>query len=420
MTNKIDNIVSIVLAGGQGTRLFPLTLNHCKPAVCYGGKYRLIDIPISNSINSNIKKIYVLAQFLTGELQYHLQNAYRFDQFSRGEVHFLSPEEKPNQEKVWFEGTADAVRKSLPTLLKAEVDYFLILSGDQLYNIDFSKMYDFAIEMDADLTIAALPVEKNAVDRLGILKTDVNHHVLDFIEKPKDHTVLQNYRLPQKIGEKEYLGSMGIYIFKKSALISLLEEDKRVDFGHHLIPTQIKKGKTVAFFYDGYWEDIGTIESYYLANLALTDPHFALDLYNEKRPIYTIPSFLPGPKINNTHITDSIICDGAYIEAKEISHSIIGIRTRVGENTIIRDSVFLGNHFYNSPLHTHESITFKASVGKNCIIQNAIIDEDVKIGNNVHLVNKKRLQTFDGDGVYIRDGLIVIPSNVYVKDGFVL
>lgn len=417
-----NQIASIILAGGKGTRLFPLTLNHCKPAVAYGGKYRLIDIPISNSINSGIRRILVLAQYLTTELEEHLQKSYQFDSFSFGKMQFVSPEEKSNGDRIWFEGTADAVRKSLPYLEEMPVDYFLILSGDQLYNIDFSKMLEFAKESDADLTVATLEVEEKEVSRLGILEVNESRKIIDFIEKPQEKEVLEKFRLPKKLAEdnKEFLGSMGIYIFKKKALTSLLLEDHREDFGKHLIPTQIKKGKTFAFIYDGYWEDIGTIRSFYEANLCLTDPHFTLDLYNDTKPIYTTPCFLPGPRINETIINNSIICDGAFIEGKEISHSIIGIRSHIGENTIIKDSILLGNHFYRNPLHGKTSIIDHANIGKNCLIQNTIIDEDVRIGDDVKLINEKNLEYYDGDGVFIRDGIIIVAAKTIIKNGFTL
>lgn len=420
MINDInDQIASIILAGGKGTRLFPLTLHHCKPAVAYGGKYRLIDIPISNSIHANIRRIFVLAQYLTSELEKHLQEAYHFDQFSFGQLHFISPEENPN-EKVWFEGTADAVRKSLPHLVETPVDYFLILSGDQLYNLDFAKMLSFAKKSKADLTIATLPVEEKEASRLGIMEIDEKHNIIDFVEKPEDSKVLEKFRLKEDINGKSFLGSMGIYIFKKEALISLLHEDAREDFGKHLIPTQIKKGNTSAYIYDGYWEDIGTIKSYYHANLSLTNPDFSLNLYNDKKPIYTTPSFLSGPKVSDTKITDSVICDGTIIEAEEISHCIIGIRSHIGEGTIIRDSVLLGNHFYFSPLHQMPSVVAKANIGKNCLIENAIIDEDVQIEDDVKLINKDKLEFYDGDGVYIRDGIIIVSAKTTLKKGFVL
>lgn len=415
-----NQIASIILAGGQGTRLFPLTLHHCKPAVAYGGKYRLIDIPISNSINSNIRRIFVLAQYLTAELEKHLQKTYQFDAFSFGQMLFISPEENADGERIWFEGTADAVRKSLPYLLDTPVEYFLILSGDQLYNIDFTKMFEFAKISEADLTIATLPVEEADASRLGILKIDDHKKVTDFIEKPEDASQLDKFRLPKGVAKKDFLGSMGIYIFKKKALISLLYEDTREDFGKHLIPTQIQKGKTSAYIYNGYWEDIGTVRSFYQANLALTSPKFALNLYNDKKPIYTTPTFLPGPKITDTNIANSVVCDGAIINAKEITHSIIGIRSNIGEGTIIRDSVLMGNHFYFSPLHQSSTISNKAIIGKNCLIEKAIIDEDVQIEDDVQLINRDNLEFYDGDGIYIRDKIIIVSAKTKIKKGYIL
>lgn len=415
MKEETDNIITVILAGGKGTRLFPLTKNHSKPAVPYGGRYRLIDIPISNSINSDIKNIFVLAQYLTTELEFHLQNTYQFDHFSKAAIHFISPQETADGSKIWFDGTADAVRKSLSTLLKTSAEYFLILSGDQLYNVDFNKMFSYAKEKNANLTVAALKVDKQEAPRLGILKTNTNNFITDFIEKPQDPSLLENYKLN---GSDKYLASMGIYIFKREALISLLEEDKRDDFGQHLIPTEMKKGKTAAFIYDGYWEDIGTISSYYEANLALTDQSFDLDIYNEKKPIFTRPCYLPGPMINHTSIDRSILCDGSIIFADKIENSIIGIRSHIKRGSIIKDSILVGNHisFLGKRGTSYES----CEIGENCLIEKTIIDEHVFIGNNVKLINKNKLDTYDGEGIYIRDGIIVIAANTIIPDNYVL
>lgn len=423
-----ERVASVILSGGQGTRLFPLTLNHCKPAVSFGGRYRLIDIPISNSINSGIDRIFVLAQYLTSELQHHLAQTYQFDQFCRGSLDFLTPEELPSGEKLWYEGTADSVRKNLDTIMQAPVDYFLILSGDQLYNIDFEQVISYTIDQDAEMTVLALPVKKKEATRMGLLKVNAHGKILDFHEKPKEEKILQDFKLSEafykdhKMDPKEeahYLGSMGIYVFKREVLKRLLKEEGN-DFGKDLIPKQIKKGHSVAFMYRGYWEDIGTISSFYEANLMLTHSRKGLDTYDERNPIYARLCHLPGPKIHKTVIESSIICEGAIVKAKEITNSIIGIRAHIKKGTVIRDSIIMGNHHYLRPSHQAENLPENFEIGTNCIIEKAIIDEHVQIGNNVKLINEKNLDTYDGDGIYIREGIIVVTSGTSIPDGFTL
>lgn len=420
-------VATVILAGGQGTRLHPLTIHHSKPAVSYGGRYRLIDIPISNSINSDFRQIFVIAQHLCGELQHHISQSYHFDIFNPGSVDVLTPQIAENGEKEWFNGTADAVRKNLSTILKSPADYFLILSGDQLYNMNFQHMISFAQAKNADLTIACLPVLKKEAQRMGLLKIDHSQKVTHFVEKPKEPEVLKQYVLPDQFykeckikPQKEdcYLGSMGIYVFKREALISLLQSDNRNDFGYHLITTAVTTNKTYAFVFHGYWEDIGTVASYYEANLLLTNSTSGLNTYDEQNPIYTRTSFLPGPKIKATKITESIICEGSVIEAEEIHHSVIGLRSHIKQGTIIRDSVLMGNHFYMPPVHAGRPIHHDFGIGENCLIERAIIDEHVQIGNHVKLINKQKHQEYEGDGIFVRDGIIILPSGTKIPDHF--
>lgn len=428
LDNKQMNIASVILAGGKGTRLFPLTQFHSKPAISYAGRYKLIDIPISNSLNSNIRNIYVIGQYLTSELNHHLAQTFQFDPFFPGMVDLITPEELPTGEKIWFNGTADAVRKSLDKILKSPVDYILILSGDQLYNINFQRMLEFTIENDADLTIASIPVEEEEAKRLGLLKVDGDCFVTDFYEKPQDKAILDDFTLPPSFIEywkprnphAKFLGSMGIYIFKREALEKLLTEDPREDFGKHLIPTEIKRKKTAAFVYEGYWEDIGTIKSYYEANMSLTNPaDIRLKMHDEKNPIYTKENYLPGSKVWGTQVNASILCEGGIISASELTRSIVGLRMKIQDNTIIRDSILLGNNYYEAPSHqTH--LPEKFEIGKNCLIEKAIIDEHVWIGNNVQLINKDHLDTYDGDGIFIRDGIIVVTAGAHIPNGFIL
>jgi len=422
------SVATVVLAGGQGTRLFPLTLRHCKPAVYFGGLYRLIDIPISNALNSDMRQIFVIAQYLSTELHHHLSQTYQFENIQKGSLDFLTPQERPDGEKVWFDGTADAVRKNLESILESPADYFLILSGDQLYNIDFQKMLEFTIEKDADLTIASLPVNENDASRLGVLKINNQSKIDDFFEKPKEPDVLNSFKISKNFFEenklaiekgKTHLGSMGIYIFKRNVLASLLVEDNREDFGKHLIPFQIKKGRSFAYVYDGYWEDIGTIQSFYNANMALTNNTLGLDTYDESHPIYSRQFHLPGPRILDTKITNSIICDGSVIMGKEIINSIIGLRSHIKKGTTIKNSIICPNHYYFRPPH-QEHLPETFGVGENCLIENAIIDEHVLIGNNVKLLNKEKRLNYDGNGVYVRDGIIVVTAGTYLPDNFVL
>lgn len=419
-----DRVACIILAGGQGTRLFPLTKHRCKPAVNFGGRYRLIDVPISNSLNANMNHIYVISQYFSTSLNQHIKETFPLDHFQGGSLTLLCPEQRP-EGAIWYEGTADAVRKNLEELTKLPINYFLILSGDQLYNMDLEAMVQFASDKDADLTIAALPVGQKEASRFGLLNIDPSANIIDFQEKPSDPKILKQFEIPDAFIRTHdihcatppcYLASMGIYVFKKEVLIDLLQENQGNDFGKHMIPAQLQKGKGAAFLYQGYWEDIGTISSYYEANLSLTTNDLGLDLYNEILPIYAHNHYLPGARLTNTQLKDSIICDGAVVEGKEISHSIIGVRSVIKKDTVIRDSILLGNKTYTDV----KDGTREYTIGKNCHIEKAIIDLDVQIGNNVHLSNKNHLQSYDGNGIYIRDGIIIVTSKTVLPDGFVL
>ena len=412
--NLVDRVAAVVLAGGQGTRLFPLTQSRAKPAVGFGGRYRLIDIPLSNALNSKITRLFVISQYFASSLHQHIAATYHLDQFQTGGIELLCPEESPTG-KVWFKGTADAVRQNLDHLLKAPVDYFLILSGDQLYNIDFHDMIEFAEKKDADLVIASLPVAEAEATRMGVLQVDNTHHIADFYEKPKERAILDRFALPQK----KYLASMGIYVFKRDALISLMKEEG-LDFGQHLIPKQVKRGKSFAYTYDGYWVDIGTIASFFEANLALLSQKACLNTYDETNPIFTSSQNIPSPMIKNATIHHAIITQGSIIDGAEISNSVIGFRAQIKKGTKIENSIIMGNHFYKPPLHQHPPLPDEFTIGENCLIQNAIIDEHCKIGKGVKLINSKKLQNYDGDGVFIRDGIIIVSTGTALPDGFTL
>lgn len=417
----------IILAGGQGTRLFPLTQERCKPAISFGGRYRLIDIPLSHALNARIQSVYVISQYLASGLHQHILETYQLDLFRDSRIFLLSPEESLHK-RVWYKGTADAIRQNLEHFKASSVDYFLILSGDQLYNMDLHEMLLFAKKTDADLVVAALPVETAEAHRMGVLNINPQNEILDFVEKPTDPKELERFALepaflknhPDKNPQKpHFLGSMGIYVFKRKALFALLDLPGD-DFGKDLIPLKVKAGKTSAFVYNGYWEDIGTVASYFKANLALTSQKNCLDTYDEKNPIFTHPENLPSPLIKETILKNALISQGALIEAKEISDSIIGFRVHVKKGTIIRNSIIMGNHTYSAEEYQSPPLPQDFYIGENCHIENAIIDEHSQIGNNVQLINQNRLQQYDGNGVYIRDGIIIVTSGTTIPDNFVL
>ena len=414
------NVAAIVMAGGQGTRLKPLTNYRCKPALSYGGNYRLIDFPISNAINSGCNKIYVLTQYLSHTLHKHLLAAYPQSPCLTSTVEMMPAEEKVTGAS-WFKGTADAIRHHGDYFQELDTEFFLILSGDQLYQLDFRNMVQFAQETEADVVVACLPVKEEEARRMGVMQVDKGRIITSFFEKPQTKRDLSKMKLPaldensvanrskSKDGDSTYLGSMGIYLFRRKALFDLLLDDTREDFGKHLIPTQVKKGNIAAYIHQGYWEDIGTIDSYYSANLALTAQNSPINCYNEAWPIFGHKKAIPASVITNTLIKSSIVCEGGIIEADEISGSLIGPRMRIGKGTTLLDSYLIGNDRYNL-----------SKIGERALIKRALIDSDVQIGDGVQLVNKKNLKTYDSDNLFIRDGIIVVPMGACIPDGYVI
>jgi glucose-1-phosphate adenylyltransferase len=354
-------------------------------------------------------------------------NAYPPHILSDRSVEILAAEQKPNSQQ-WFMGTADAIRKNKEYLVEDIGDYFLILSGDQLYQMNFQPMVAQAMATGADLVIAALPVDKSNAQRMGILKVDNAGKITNFVEKTSEESVLSQFVCPkpllEQLGHSQtdtpyYLGSMGIYLFKREALFRLLEEDSREDFGKHLIPTKVAQGGAVAYLFDGYWEDIGTVEAFYNANMALTRPEPFLNFYDENHPLYTSAHKLPAPKIFDTRLVHSIIGEGSIIEAKEVKNSLLGPRSVVKHGTVITDSYLMGNEYYHAP-SAHSELPPCMQIGRNCVIQRAIIDSEVCIGDNVHLVNERKLRNYDGGPVVIRDGVIVVTRGAHIPDNFVL
>lgn len=414
-------MIALILGGGVGSRLAPLTTQRSKPAVPIGGKYRLIDIPISNCLNSGVRRMFVLTQFNSASLNQHIKNTYNFDLFSHGFVDILAAEQTPNSDK-WFQGTADAVRQSMHHLNNHEYDYILILSGDQLYQMDFEALAVEHIDNEADLTIATIPVIARDAPGFGIMKVNEKGMIESFIEKPKldilpdwESAVADKYRQEGKL----YLASMGIYIFKKEFLSQLFEEKPdAVDFGKEIIPYAIEKGFRIASYaFGGYWTDIGTIRSFYEANIALTDNVPKFNLFDDTAPIYTRPRLLAPSKTFGTWLNQTVIAEGCIIHAKKIERSIIGIRSRIGENTEISNSIIMGNDSYE----TIEELETRVAgppmgIGKNCYIRNAILDKDCRIGDNVYIHGSVALSDTETDTYTVRDGIVVIKKGASVPD----
>ena len=416
----MDNVISVILGGGRGTRLYPLTKERSKPAVPLAGKYRIIDIPISNCLNSNLNKIYVLTQFNSTSLHRHITRAYKFDNFSRGFIELLAANQTI-ESMDWYQGTADAVRQNLRFFNQPNIDYALILSGDQLYRMNYPQAIKEHIRTGAEITIATIPVERKCAQSFGILKVDEQGRIVDFFEKPKDDKTIDSLSLDASFFDRHgvrakgrtLLASMGIYIFNLEVLNDVLKETNKSDFGKDIIPEVIKKRRVFAYFFDGYWEDIGTIKSFYEANLKLASLSPSFNLYDEKAPIYTNPLFLPGSIINACKITQSIISDGCIINNAEIHNSVIGSRSIIGENAIIKDSIIMGADYYESESNIRTNRFKKIpdiGIGNNSRIVGAIIDKNVHIGANVSIENTKKIERLDEKNYMIRDYIVIIPK----------
>ena len=416
-------IICLILGGGAGSRLYPLTDQRSKPAVPIGGKYRLIDIPISNCINSGVKRMFVLTQYNSASLNAHIKNAYNFDIFTRGFVDLLAAEQTPGN-KDWFQGTADAVRQSQQHFVRHDYDYVLILSGDQLYQMDFEQMAQHHIAQKADITIACLPVDARDATGFGIMKVDDKGYIPRFIEKP------QADQLPNWVSDvgpahkkrgRMYMASMGIYIFNRQAMADLFDQHpEATDFGKEIIPAAIQSGRKVsAYQYDGYWTDIGTIRSFFEANIELTDHIPAFNLFDSSRQIYTRGRMLPPAKFyGGTQMNRALIAEGSIIHARLIESSIIGLRSRLGENTVVKDSIVMGNDYYQTlqQIATNPD-EIPMGVGHYCHIEHAILDKDCRIGNNVVIKGGDHLPDVDTDQFSIRDGIVVVKKGAVIPEG---
>lgn len=418
-SNMPIKMISLILGGGRGTRLFPLTQERSKPAVPIAGKYRLIDIPISNCLNSGVRRMFVLTQFNSASLNQHIKNTYHFDAFSHGFVDILAAEQTPN-DGGWFQGTADAVRQSMHHLENHDHDYIMILSGDQLYHMDLEELAQYHIQKDADITIATIPVNSKDATGFGIMKVDREGIISKFTEKPSSQELpgWESAVAPQYSSQgKYYLASMGIYIFKKRVMKRLFDENPdATDFGKEIIPNAIKEGSRVASYqYGGYWEDIGTIRSFFDANIELTDSIPRFNLFDNQNRIYTRPRMLAPSKVFNTRINRAIIAEGCIILADVVERSVIGIRARVGEGSVIKNTIIMGNDYFE----TLEEIVYSMDepamgVGNNCYIEEAILDKDCRVGNNVTIIGGEHLEDEETDIYYIRDGVAVIKKGAVV------
>jgi glucose-1-phosphate adenylyltransferase len=429
---QYDNVVALILGGGAGSRLFPLTRERSKPAVPLGGKYRLIDIPISNCINSNITQIFVLTQFQSASLNRHISRTYRFSSFSTGFVEVLAAEQT-KENKDWFQGTADAVRQMLPHLRDWKVSTLMILSGDHLYRMDYRKFLARHFETNADLTVSVIPCKPNDAEEFGLLKTDSNGAIIEFKEKPTGDDLeamrvdTTQFGLTEAESEQRpFLASMGIYVFNYPKLIELLRTDHTwVDFGKEIIPAAIPKYNVQAHLFNDYWEDIGTIRSFYNANLDLASPLPKFNFFDTEAPIYTRSRYLPPSKIHDCDIGNSMISEGCILNGVYARSSIIGLRSRIDAGTKIENSIVMGSDFYESLEEIRADLDSKTphiGIGPNCMIRGAIIDKNVRIGKNVQLLNTTGIENIDGENgaYYIRERIIIIPKGAVVPDGTVV
>lgn len=425
-----EQTLTVILGGGQGTRLEPLTQLRSKPAVPLAGKYRLIDIPISNSINSNIFRIYVLTQFNSASLNRHLARTYRFDGFKRGWVEVLAAEQTRSSAD-WFQGTADAVRKHQHRFFMPWVRRALILSGDQIYRMDYRQIIRHHDEQQADITVAVIPVTRDQAPSFGLLRLNERGRIMEFAEKPSDPETLDHFRTAPEVlarlgfsdPDRRYLASMGIYLFAPEALRGALADSARIDFGRDVLPNMLSDWHVSAFLFDGYWEDIGTIRAFFEANLALGVPNPEFYFYSPWAPIFTRPRFLPASKLHACRISDSIVSDGCLVEDADLDQCVVGLRSVIRGGSRLERTVLMGADIYETDEDRDENRRLgrpDIGVGPGSVIRNAILDKNARIGAGVQLVNRESTQNGEGPGCAIRDGIIVVPKNTTVPDGTVV
>jgi glucose-1-phosphate adenylyltransferase len=424
-----SNVLSVILGGGQGTRLFPLTKERAKPAVPLAGKYRLVDIPISNCINSGLRRIYLLTQFNSASLHKHISQSYKFDHFTGGFVEILAAEQTYS-DTSWYQGTADAVRKNLIHFMNHDWDYLLILSGDALYRMDFRAIIEQHAETGADITVATIPVERRETVGLGIMQVDAERRITRFVEKPKDPAIQDSLKLPRdwyaplgiKREEELFLASMGIYVFNRDIIRRLLE-NTLTDFGKHVIPNAIPNLRVFAYVFQGYWEDIGTIRAFFEANLDVTSELPRFNFFDMTAPIFSHPRWLPSSKINGAQLDHAVISDGCILNRAVITHSIVGLRSSVSAGTVLNRVILLGCDYYEtneSILQNEKDGKPRIGIGTNCRIENTIVDKNARIGNNVVISPAGKPDKVDHPNYYIRDGIVIIPKNGVIPHGMVI
>jgi glucose-1-phosphate adenylyltransferase len=429
MTVNTKKVLSVILGGGAGTRLFPLTKDRAKPAVPLAGKYRLVDIPISNCINSDLRNIYVLTQFQSASMHKHISGSYKFDPFTGGFVEILAAQQTFS-DTSWWHGTADAVRKNLMHFLTHAPEYILILSGDQLYRMDFRQILQQHQDTGAKITVATIPVIRKDASSLGIMQMEADRRIHRFVEKPKDDAVLDSLRLPLDsygslgiAGDQElFLASMGIYVFNRDVLVQLLDNDQS-DFGKHIIPNAIASESVYSYVFQGYWEDIGTIRAFFEAHLDLAAELPRFSFFDMSAPIFTRPRWLPGSKINGGTFDHAMLCDGCIINGAHIAHSVIGIRSIIESGAKISRTVMMGCDYYESmeSIQDHEAKGVpRIGIGKNARIENAIIDKNARIGDDVVISPEGKADSVDHPMYYIRDGIVIIPKNAVIPSGTVI
>jgi len=408
---SMNDVLGLIMGGGRGSRLHPLTAMRSKPAVPIAGKYRLIDIPISNCINSGIYRVSILTQFNSVSLHRHISQTYNFDVFHTGWVDILAAEQTP-ESADWYQGTADAVRKQLFEIQATGAEFVLILAGDHLYRMDYREMAEYHWEKKADITVAVQPVARGEASRFGILKREADGHISDFVEKPKDLEVQKKF-VSRDDEARPFLGSMGIYMFNTKTLIDMLtSHPKQDDFGGDIIPEAIKAREVFGFDFDGYWEDIGTIRSFYETNLQLTSPNPPFNFYDPKAPIYTHARYLPGSIVEDSRLQDVLIAEGCRIRKASITHSIVGIRSQISEGSVIKDSIVIGADYYTS-----RRGNIPLGIGKNCHIESVILDKNVQIGDGVIIRPFPREKDIDHELYFVRDGIVVIAKDTLIPSG---
>lgn len=426
------NVLAVILGGGVGTRLFPLTHQRSKPAVPLGGKYRLVDIPISNCINSDVIKIFVLTQYNSASLNRHIAQTYRFSTFADAFVEILAAEQTP-ENRQWFQGTADAVRQVMPHISDWGIDTLLILSGDHLYRMDYRKFLARHVETDADVTISVIPIKPHTAEEFGLLKTDATGRIIEFSEKPKG-AALEAMRVntaelglsAEEAKARPFLASMGIYVFKYDVLERTLAQDTSwVDFGREVIPAMIPQGNVQGFLFDGYWEDIGTINAFYEANMDMTAPIPKFNFFDASAPIFTRARYLPPSKVHDSEISDSFVSEGSIINGAKIFKSVVGLRSRIDPDTVIEATIMMGADYYQTIEEMRRDIAAnrpRLGIGRGSVIRRAIIDKNARIGEGVRLVNESGVEKADApDGsYYIRERIIIVPKNATIKDGTVV